>query len=151
MFRLRSFIYDAFVAPLRLVVLFFILGLTAQVSGFRALARVILRPRLAPVFACVFALVTLCLLSAAAYAADIATATVAVAGTSILTTVLIAIAAQVPSLIGSGWALFKAYAAHSEATWDDWTVAAVEKTCRGVLEKSGWTLTPPQAGPAKGP
>jgi hypothetical protein len=43
--------------------------------------------------------------------------------------------AAVPGILLGLWALFKAHAAQSEASWDDEAVAFVEKIAQGVVDK----------------
>jgi len=55
---------------------------------------------------------------------------------TVLSAVLAAVLAALPGIALGGWALFKAYAAKSAATWDDEAVAFVEKIAAGVVAKS---------------
>lgn len=72
------------------------------------------------------------------------------AGVSFTTVILTAIATALVPLLLAGWGVFVAYAAKSEATWDDWIVARVEQVARGLLEKAGYTVTPPPASSPSG-
>ena len=61
-----------------------------------------------------------------------------------LSVILGAFVGAVPALALSGWSLFVAYAAKTEATWDDWLVARFKDIARGVL-KDEFPPAPPAA------
>jgi hypothetical protein len=64
--------------------------------------------------------------------------------TDFVTIILTALAAAVPGLVTAGWALFVAYAAKTEATFDDWVVARVKDIARSILKDE----LPPSPPPA---